>query len=51
MGDNLPLFLFTYSRFTMVARMEAKVEGRPIPFSSSAFTYEASVYRAGGFVL
>ena len=41
---------FNFS-FTMVARMEAKVEGRPIPFSSSAFTNEASVYRAGGFVL
>ena len=35
----------------MVPIIEAKVEGLPIPFSSSAFTNDASVYLAGGLVL
>ena len=35
----------------MVSRMDANVDGRPIPFSSNVFTREASVNRAGGFVL
>ena len=30
--------------------IEAHVEGRPIPFSSSNFTNDASVYRGGGEV-
>ena len=36
-------------RRTIVANIEAKVEGRPIPLSSNALTREASVYLAGGF--
>ena len=47
----LSLFLSTYPLRTIVARMDAKVEGLPMPFSSRAFTREASVKRAGGFVL
>ena len=35
----------------MVPTMDAKVEGRPIPFSSNDFTSDASVYRAGGLVV
>src|SRR5437763_17217720 len=35
----------------MVERIEAYVDGRPMPSSSSALTRLASVYRGGGLVL
>ena len=35
----------------MVSRIEAKVEGLPIPLVSRFFTREASVNRAGGLVV
>src|ERR1700720_1204732 len=49
-GVNRPRSFFTYSRSTIVEIIEAYVEGRPIPSSSSSFTSVASVYRGGGSV-
>ena len=40
----------TYSRFSMVAMIDAYVEGRPIPSDSSSLINAASVKRAGGSV-
>jgi hypothetical protein len=34
----------------MVERIAAYVDGRPMPFSSSSLTSEASVKRGGGWV-
>src|SRR5207247_6084590 len=39
-GLNLPWSLVTYSRSWIVVRIDAYVDGRPMPFSSSAFTSE-----------
>src|ERR1700752_1912202 len=49
-GENRPWFLVTYSRSTSVEMIEAYVEGRPIPSSSSSFTSVASLNRGGGSV-
>ena len=40
----------TYSRSFSVEMIEAYVDGRPMPYSSSAFTSEASEKRGGGSV-
>ena len=39
-----------YPRLVMTFKIEAYVLGRPIPFSSKAFTSVPSVYRPGGWV-
>ena len=50
-GINFPLLRSTYPLLTIVPIIDANVEGRPIPFSSSDLTRDASVYLAGGLVL
>src|SRR3974390_367284 len=49
-GVNRPWSFFTYSRSTIVHIIEAYVDGRPMPSSSSSFTSVASVYLGGGSV-
>src|SRR3989441_12273692 len=49
-GEKRPWFLVTYSRSTMVDMIEAYVEGRPMPSSSSSLTSVASLNRGGGSV-
>src|SRR6266436_2477583 len=49
-GEKRPWFLVTYSRSTSVEMIEAYVEGRPMPSSSSSFTSVASLNRGGGSV-
>ena len=43
-------FLRTYSRCSILRRISAYVDGRPMPFSSRNFTSEASLKRGGGCV-
>ncbi len=50
-GTRADPFFHTYPRSTIVPMIAAYVEGRPMPSSSSLAVSDASVNRAGGFVL
>src|SRR5262249_46149907 len=49
-GVNRPPSLVTYSRSSIVERMEAYVDGLPTPLSSNSLTSVASLKRGGGSV-
>ncbi len=50
-GTSAWPFFHTYPRSWIVWMIDAQVEGRPMPSSSSRLTSDASVYRAGGDVV
>ena len=49
-GRNFPSSTFTYPRSRIVLTIDAYVEGRPIPCSSSSLMSELSEKRGGGWV-